>query len=84
MTRQDFILLLARMDTSVSQLPPTTPLSSVAFLVAADRWIKQKPEDEYSVIFREELMFLLANGRFSFDEVPKVDESHRNPSLEDI
>lgn len=56
------------MDPSVCQAPAGTRLSSLAFLVAADYWIKEKPENAYSKILRRELLFLVNNGRFSFDE----------------
>lgn len=62
--------MLSKLDSGVKLVPPNTPLRSVAFMVAAECWIKNKPENHYTMTLRKELAHLAEHKRFSFEEEP--------------
>lgn len=70
MTLQQFLHILRKMEPSISQVPPSAPLHSVAFLIVADRWIKNVPDDKYSIELRTELQYFVEHKRFSWQEKP--------------
>jgi hypothetical protein len=78
MVPTDFIALLARLDPNVCKTPPDALLHMVAFMVAADRWIKEQPDNGDAFALRIELKYFLEHKQFSWQWKPS------EPAISDI
>lgn len=66
MTLERFLAILIELEPYMKYVPSTADLHSIAFLVVADRWIKNVPDNELSNELREELQYFISNNRFSW------------------
>ena len=76
MTKLEFLKVLARLDPNLMRVPPEMQLHSVAFLVAANCWIKERSDDDDTKALRRELRFIIEHERFSFQVI--TDEKSNN------
>jgi len=66
MTLEKFVHILNQLDPETVYAPYRIDLHSIGFLIAADRWVHETPDDENSTLLREELRYFIAHRKFSW------------------